>query len=223
MASASLRTIGLSMKNADWANTPQYSITEFFTIGRVLNSIPDGGSFLSQIELVKVHARSLEDFQNLRDGSPASQLMKIREVKVDTETISIVMANLHGPFFRMLRSLENVWPISPTNWEKGSGILVTVYGEQPTLRTLAKRSREIMKTNKRLFTLSSPKTEFFVEEIPDRRRETVKTAISMGYYEYPRRCTQRDIADRLSLKQATVSEHLQRGEMSIMTSWSDTM
>ena len=51
----------------------------------------------------------------------------------------------------------------------------------------------------------------------------MKTAISMGYYEYPRRCTQRDIADRLSLKQATVSEHLQRGEMSIMTSWSDTM
>ena len=54
------------MKNADWANTPQYSITEFFTIGRVLNSIPDGDSFLSQIELVKVHERSLEDFQNLR-------------------------------------------------------------------------------------------------------------------------------------------------------------
>ena len=128
MAGTSLRTIGLSMKNADWANTPQHSITEFFTIGRVLNSIPDGDGFLSQIELVKVHARSLEDFQNLADGSPASQIMKIREVNIDTETISIVMANLNGPFFRMLRSLKNVWPISPTNWEKGSGILVTVYG-----------------------------------------------------------------------------------------------
>ena len=64
MAGTSLRTIGLSMKNADWASTPQHSITEFFTIGRVLNSIPDGDSFLSQIELVKVHERSLEDFQN---------------------------------------------------------------------------------------------------------------------------------------------------------------
>ena len=90
--------------------------------------------------------------------------MKIREVKVDTETISIVMANLHGPFSDASQPRECL-AHKPHKLGEGSGILVTVYGEQPTLRTLAKRSREIMKTNKILFTLSSPKTEFFVEEI----------------------------------------------------------
>ena len=38
----------------------------------------------------------------------------------------------------------------------------------------------------------------------------------MGYYDRPRRCTQRAIADELNIKQATVSEHLQSAESAII-------
>ena len=46
-------------------------------------------------------------------------------------------------------------------------------------------------------------------------------AIEMGYYERPRGCTQRDIAEVLEIKQATVSEHLQSAEANIIHLYKD--
>ena len=175
------------------------------------------------LEVTKKEAQSLEQFIELHSDDPLTEILTVHEVHSENTHTAVVMGEMRGPFFSEISKLSKVWPTSPSNWDRDRGIIITVVGEQPSLREMAKKVREVMSTNKILFTLSSPKTEFFVEEIPDRRRQTVKTAIMMGYYEYPRRCTQRDIADKLDLKQATVSEHLQRGEMSIMTSWSDTI
>ena len=218
-----LRTIGLSLKPQDWSRTPGYKLTEYFPSGRFLGTVPSQGGFLHLLEVTKKEAWSLEQFIELHPDDPLSEILTVHEVHSENTHTAVVMGEMRGPFFSEISKISKVWPTSPSNWDRDRGIIITVVGEQPSLREMAKKVREVMSTNKILFTLSSPKTEFFVEEIPDRRRQTVKTAISMGYYEYPRRCTQRDIADRLDLKQATVSEHLQRGEMSIMTSWSDTI
>ena len=82
-------------------------------------------------------------------------------------------------------------------------------GEQSALREMAKKLGNNVHQQDSIHSIV-PKNRIFVEEIPDRRKETVKTAISMGYYEYPKDALT-DIADKLDLKQATVSEHLQRG------------
>ena len=218
-----LRTIGLSLKKQDWARTPGYRLTEYFPTGKFIGSVPYKNGFLHLLEISKDKAESLDDFMKLKPDSPLREILTVKKIHSENAISAVVLGEMRGPFFSQLSELAKVWPTNPSNWDRDKGVIITVVGEQPTLRHMAKKIREVMSTNKILFTLSSPKTEFFVEEIPNRRRETVKTAISMGYYEYPRRCTQRDIADRLRLKQATVSEHLQRGEMSIMTSWSDTM
>ena len=223
MSNYNLRTIGLSLKPQDWSRTQGYELTEYFPSGRFLGTVPSQGRFLHLLEITKKGPQSLEQFMELDPDDSLSEILTVREVHSENTRTAVVMGEMRGPFFSELIKLSKVWPTSPSNWDRERGIVITVVGEQPSLREMAKKVREVMSTNKILFTLSSPKTEFFVEEIPDRRRETVKTAISMGYYEYPRRCTQRDIADKLDLKQATVSEHLQRGEMSIMTSWSDTI
>jgi predicted DNA binding protein len=41
----------------------------------------------------------------------------------------------------------------------------------------------------------------------------------MGYYNAPRKCRQRDIADSIGLKQGTVAEHLQIAESLIINAW----
>ena len=56
----------------------------------------------------------------------------------------------------------------------------------------------------------------FLELLPDRQRLVLDKAIELGYYDRPRRCTQRTIADALNIKQATVSEHLQSAESTII-------
>ena len=223
MSDYNLRTIGLSLKQQDWAKTPGYQLTEYFPNGRFIGTVPGPKGFTHLLEITKEHPGSLDEFMQLGPEHPMSRILTIQEVHSENTQSAVVKGVMSGPFFAQLSKIPKVWPTNPSNWDRNRGIIITVMGEQSSLREMARKTREVMATNKILFTLSSPKTEFFVEEIPDRRKETVKTAISMGYYEYPRRCTQRDIADRLDLKQATVSEHLQRGEMSIMTSWSDTI
>ena len=223
MSNYNLRTIGLSLKPPDWSRTLGYRLTEYFPSGRFLGTVPSQGGFLHLLEVTKKEPQSLEQFMELGPDGPLSEILTVRKIHSENMVTAVVMGEMKGPFFSAITKISKVWPTNPSSWDKERGVMITVVGEQSSLREMAKKIRDVMATNKILFTLSSPKTEFFVEEIPDRRRETVKTAISMGYYEYPRRCTQRDIADKLDLKQATVSEHLQRGEMSIMTSWSDTI
>lgn len=48
--------------------------------------------------------------------------------------------------------------------------------------------------------------------LTDRQREVLDVAMELGYYEVPRRTTHREVADRLGVSVATVSEHLQKIE-----------
>jgi predicted DNA binding protein len=54
--------------------------------------------------------------------------------------------------------------------------------------------------------------------LPHKQRIVLDKAIEMGYYSRPRGCTQRDIANAMNIKQATVSEHLQSAESKIINS-----
>ena len=56
----------------------------------------------------------------------------------------------------------------------------------------------------------------FLELLPKKQRTVLDQAVKMGYYDRPRRCTQRAIAEALNIKQATVSEHLQSAESAII-------
>ena len=56
----------------------------------------------------------------------------------------------------------------------------------------------------------------FSDILPERQTVVLNKALSMGYYDRPRQCTQRDIAESLDVKQATVSEHLQSAEATII-------
>jgi predicted DNA binding protein len=64
-------------------------------------------------------------------------------------------------------------------------------------------------------SLHSPE---FVDMLADKQRIVLDKAIEMGYYSRPRGCTQRDIAEVMNIKQATVSEHLQSAEAKIIHS-----
>ena len=51
----------------------------------------------------------------------------------------------------------------------------------------------------------------------DRQREALVAAFDLGYYEHPRRATHEDVAVRLDCAPNTVSEHLQKAELKIVT------
>ncbi len=55
-----------------------------------------------------------------------------------------------------------------------------------------------------------------------RQKEVLALAVALGYYEVPRRMNLRDLADRVNLSPAAVSELLRRGERLIILSYFDT-
>jgi predicted DNA binding protein len=52
--------------------------------------------------------------------------------------------------------------------------------------------------------------------LSERQQETIETALALGYYDTPRAATHEDIADELGLAPNTVSEHLQKGEATLI-------
>jgi len=53
--------------------------------------------------------------------------------------------------------------------------------------------------------------------LTDRQREVLQTAFEMGYYDWPRRHTGSEVADRLEISSATFSEHISAAERKLLT------
>jgi hypothetical protein len=52
-----------------------------------------------------------------------------------------------------------------------------------------------------------------------RQQEVIELAVEHGYYESPRRCTLKDLADRLEVNKSVISRILQRAEGHIITAY----
>jgi len=55
-------------------------------------------------------------------------------------------------------------------------------------------------------------------DLSDRQRETVETALEVGYYDTPRNATIEDVAAETACARSTAAEHLQRAETKVMAS-----
>ncbi|MFW5917709.1 MAG: bacterio-opsin activator domain-containing protein [Halorubrum sp.] len=85
--------------------------------------------------------------------------------------------------------------------------------EYPDFDLIAKRTRETHTSMATPSTFQQP----ILDGLTDRQREVLRTAFEMGYYEWPRDCTGRDVADELDIAPATFSEHVFAAERKILT------
>lgn len=104
------------------------------------------------------------------------------------------------------------WPIRETE----DGLQVTLFGEDTALqRLIAGFSAEVDVTLERTGAYQ-PNTDDPAGQLTDRQKEILRTALAAGYYDIPRRATQRDLAAELGLSRGTVGDHLRRAEAKIM-------
>lgn len=84
--------------------------------------------------------------------------------------------------------------------------------EYPDFDLIAKRTKE---THAKMLT---PATlgRSVLDELTLRQREVLETAFEMGYYDWPRDCTGRDVAEQLGITSATFSEHVFAAERKIL-------
>ena len=143
----------------------------------------------------------------------------VLEVISKSENSAIVRATMDGPVPHIFSKIENVWWVHPTKLDMNK-FTVSIRGTTAALRQVRNAFKELVGNG---FTVKlgaeSLQGPEFKSILPQKQRLVLETAIEMGYYSRPRKCTQRDIAKVLDIKQATVSEHLQSAESKIINSF----
>ena len=208
MGSAELRYMQISITAEAGEHLPGLALTNSFSCIE----------FLSHISTVDGNMRCLlrleYENESALDGSFVS--MDILEVIERSPTAALVEAVATGPLPRVFAALEHVWWVSPTYLTK-EGFVVTIRGTAQALRASRKGLSTLLgEQYKMKLGAESAHNAHFLELLPEKQRTVLDQAIKMGYYDRPRRCTQRAIADELNIKQATVSEHLQSAESAII-------
>lgn len=106
------------------------------------------------------------------------------------------------------------WPIRETV----DGLELTLFGENAGLQHLIDGfPDEVDVTLERAGEYQSDMGDP-AGQLTDRQQEILRTALTAGYYDIPRRATQRDLAVELGLSRGTIGDHLRRAEAKIIRS-----
>lgn len=145
--------------------------------------------------------------------------LKIQQIISKSGNSALVKAYLSGPIPIMFFEIPDVWWVYPTKLDEKK-FTITVRGTTAALRQVRNGFKDLVGNG---FTVKlgseSLQGPEFEDILPEKQRLVLDTAIEMGYYSRPRRCTQREIASVLNIKQATVSEHLQSAESKIINTF----
>lgn len=116
--------------------------------------------------------------------------------RIDTEAISID------------------WPMRET----ADGLQLTLFGEDAALQQLIASFPDKVDVTLERAGEYQPHMSDPVGQLTDRQKEILRAALAAGYYDIPRRATQRDLATELGLSRGTIGDHLRRAEAKIIRS-----
>lgn len=114
--------------------------------------------------------------------------------RIDTEAISID------------------WPMRETD----DGLEVTLFGEDAALQQLIAGFPNGVDVTLERAGEYQPEMDDPAGQLTDRQKEILRTALAAGYYDIPRRATQRDLAAELGLSRGTIGDHLRQIEAKII-------
>ena len=208
MGAAELRYMQIIITSEAGGHLPGYALMESFSNAEFLSHInTENGNMRCLVRL------EYSDESALEENYDSLEVLHIIE---KSPTAALVEAMATGPLPRVFGALEHVWWVSPTYLSK-DGFVVTIRGTAQALRSARKALSNLLEGRYRMkLGAQTAHNPSFIDLLPEKQRTVLDVAIKMGYYDRPRRCTQRAIAEALDIKQATVSEHLQSAESAII-------
>ena len=205
-----LRYMQVEISMQTGANLPGVAVTENFTMCEFITLIKrTEKGLICYLRLEYDDPKVLESHQ----GG-----IEILEIKSQNSHSALVKAIANGPLALIFCKDEEVWWSNPTHLTQ-NGMTITIQGTMKGLRRIRTELSALIGNgfSVKLGTESLQRPEF-IDLLPKKQRLVLEKASKMGYYSRPRGCTQRDIAQVMDLKQATVSEHLQSAEAKIIHS-----
>ncbi|DAC32381.1 MAG TPA: hypothetical protein HA356_03315 [Candidatus Poseidoniaceae archaeon] len=170
---------------------------------------PEGPHALVQMEF--------EDSKVLKKDHEGLRMLEIIE---QGKNSAICKVQLLGQLGKLFSKSPHVWWITPTILYPDRFVM-TLRGTPKSLRKIRAELSKVIEDYKIRLGPTSHFDSEVPQLLPSRQQIVLDKAIEMAYYERPRGCTQRDIAESLGIKQATVSEHLQSAESNIIHLYKD--
>jgi predicted DNA binding protein len=194
-------------------NIPGVKLMELFETVEFLKEFKSSGN--PPLYLLKANFKNRKEFDNFTKN----ETLEIVDYFEVGESHAIFSALMTGPIPQIMSMFENAWPISPTILDSEQ-LILTIQGSTTGLSNSRKKLIDLLGDSFQISVNNNFQGQWDTAPgLPRRRKEVLETAIEMGYYNSPRRCRQRDIADSIGLKQGTVAEHLQIAETLIINAW----
>ncbi|MFC7059999.1 helix-turn-helix domain-containing protein [Halovenus salina] len=110
------------------------------------------------------------------------------------------------------------WPLEFVDDSQTRGIRITFMGSEAALTNVTREipnslDLSLVRTGEYTKAHSDPTLA-----LSDKQRILLETALEAGYYEIPRETTQEELADKLGVTHATISDRLQRLESTLLNS-----
>ena len=158
---------------------------------------------------------ALDEFES----NESFQLCEIIEQK---EGSVLAKAFAKGPIAMLVHDNPEIWLQTPTLVSSVNGLFMTVHGTTKGLKKFRDDVGELLPPSIKIRISKDLKADWIAApQLPNRRKEVMELAVKLGYYSTPRKCTQRDLAEALGVRQGTIAEHLQSAESMIIQSWAD--
>ena len=135
---------------------------------------------------------------------------------------SLISVKAHGTIAMLIHNNLEIWVQTPTIISNSSGLFMTLQGTTKGLKRFRDEIGNILPPSIKIRISKDLKADWIAApQLPTRRKEVMELAVKLGYYSTPRKCTQRELADALGVRQGTIAEHLHSAEGMIIQSWAD--
>ena len=216
MSSQVLRFLQLKVTLEQAKGTPGLAMTEFFTKIELVS--PSSWSKESPEYIVNLELSKDIELENFSiDG-----IFKVIRVISNTQESALVIARFYGPVLMLIHNIDECWIQTPSTLSDLHGLFLTVHGTTNGLKDFRDGIKTLLPDSVKFRISKNLKADWIAApQLPERRKEVMDLAVKRGYYQTPRRCTQRELAEELGVRQGTVAEHLQCAESTIIMSWSE--
>ena len=216
MSSQVLRFLQLKVTIEQAKDAPGLVLTDFFPKIELVSPVSWSGELPEYMLNLRLSSdMELENFS-------IEGILEIIKVISNSDNNALVIARLNGPILNLIHQIDECWIQTPSNLSDSNGLFLTVHGTTNGLKNFRDGIKKLLPESIKVRITKNLKADWIAApKLPERRKQVMDLAVKCGYYQTPRKCTQRELAEKLGVRQGTVAEHLQSAEGTIIMSWSE--
>ena len=216
MSNQILRFLQLKVSIEQAKDAPGIIMTDFFPKIEIVSPV-------SWSKEYPEYMVNLELFQEMElENFSIEGIFEVIRIISNNGNNAIVIARFRGPVLMLIHQIDECWIQTPSALTELNGLFLTVHGTTNGLKSFRDGIKQLLPDSVKVRITKDLKGDWIAApKLPERRKQVMDLAVKRGYYQTPRKCTQRELAEELGVRQGTVAEHLQSAEGTIIMSWSE--